>query len=125
MSKKAKLYKTTKQDFISFKKWCEFYLKEFGINDWTIYYKHKDVKGCVASCQTDRVSRCLIFTLAKNPAASGKIELDIKHTALHEVLHALVTNLSSLVYDYCSEDEHRQAEEELVCKLTNIISSYV
>lgn len=119
----TKTYKTTKKDFAEFCKWVRHYMKEFGLNDWTVYFAHEEVKGGVASCSARIISRGVTFTLSTEPLVANKEELNIKETALHEVIHLLIAPVSHLVGSYTSEDEWRQADEALVCRLTSILSN--
>ena len=112
--------KTTNKDFQEFKKWCNYYLLKYGMNDWTVYFEHEEIKNGVASCSVNGEQRGLILTLAKDPSVT-KEELAIRDTARHEVIHALISPVSHLVGDFCTETEWKRQDEALVCRLTNLL----
>ena len=107
---------TTIKDFNEYKKWVSFYLNKFGLNDWTVYYAHKELRGSVAEVDIDTVARGATFSLNKNNNSG-----DIKGDARHEVCHLLIADLSHLSGSYCTEEQHKQVDEALVCRLTNLL----
>jgi len=114
--------KTTKKDFALYRKWVNFYLKRYGLNDWTVHFAHDDCGKAMAQCRTAIISRGVTFALNKELTEEDYKSLDIRHTARHEVCHLLIAEVSHLVGSFCSEDEWKRADEALVCRLTNLLS---
>lgn len=112
--------KTTKKHFEEYQKWCKHYMAKYGINDWTVYFAHEDLSNAVAQCRTAIIGRGVTFVLATEPNMEPH-ELDIRARARHEVIHAMIAPLSNLCGSFCSEDEWKQADEALVCRLTNLL----
>jgi len=112
---------TTKKDFALYRKWVNYYLKKYGLNDWTVYFAHDEFPDALAQCRVRIISRGVTFALNKKLHEEDYKSLDIRHTARHEVCHLLIADVSNLVGSYCSEDEWKRADEALVCRLTNLL----
>lgn len=104
------------KDYKDFERWVRYYLNRYGLNDWTVYFEHKELDAAVAQVNISAVSRGATFSLATN-----HYDKDTRATARHEVCHLLIADLSHLVGTYCSEEEHRKTDEALVCRLTNLL----
>lgn len=112
--------KTTKTHFSDFQRWVSYYLDRYGLNDWTVYFRHEDIGDGVAQCRRGIISRGVTFSLNTKPNIDNA-ELDLKRIARHEVCHLLISEVSDLVGSFCSEDELKRADEALVARLTNLL----
>lgn len=112
----------TKATFNYFCRRVRYWLKQFGVTDWTVYYTQDDIPDCAASVRIDHVNRGLTFVLP--------IELDdtsyksIDHSALHEATHAALAKLDGIVTErFVSEKEATDAVEAAVCAITTLVSN--
>lgn len=106
--------KFTRKDFLKFKKWCEYYIKLFKINDTAIEirFSEKEDKNWVACSSSTLLYACSI-SLNKNHHCCYKI--DFRSTALHEVLHILMRKLRAVATDrFVKAGDVRKEEEEIV-----------
>lgn len=90
------------------------------MNDWTVYFSHRNIDDAIASCTAQTVSRGVHFMLATEPSLE-KEDLNIRATARHEVCHALIAEVSHMVGEHSTEEEWKKADEQLVCRLTNLL----
>jgi len=87
------MYKTTKKDFAEFKKEAEYWIKYFGLSDWSIFIEHKDMNDCRADCMPDIPGKiCTIGLAIPWVDKPGKNEL--KQCAFHEVCETMMCQLS-------------------------------
>lgn len=113
--------KTTKADFEYFKECCQYYLKKYGITEYTVWIEHEKLSGAVGECSFKSVEKCA--TLKLNTSWSGaKTKADIKETAKHEVVHVLLGKLSEYGRSrYVTPDELTEAIEEVVNRLAVLL----
>jgi len=115
--------KTTKKDFELFVKECEYWVNRFKLDDWQIDYFHNkhEPNNCIAKVNTTLTAKSASVTL--NSDLADDINVDIKATAKHEIIHILLGELSELGWSrFTTRDEMRTVEESLTRKLENIIN---
>ncbi len=111
--------KTTQEDYDIFVNEIKRLLKLFHIDDWHVYYDLCTLKGANATCTSDITARGVTFRFGKSIFIYTPDE--IKNTALHEVCHLLLANLSELADSrFVTRDELQQADESVAEKLTTI-----
>ncbi len=109
----------------TFKFYCRkvrYWLKQFGITDYTVYYSLEPVKDSAAEVRVDSDGRGLTFVLPKYLDDTSRRSVD--HSAIHEVAHASVAKLVDVAKDrYATEKDIDDAEEAVVCRITTLISN--
>ena len=105
------------RDFEVFKKEFKKWQQRFGLNGWTVHFKHEPV---------DRGYASLTFNLedmTASAALDSKLPPDnVKRHAKHEALHLLIARIESNGrYRWTSEVDMIESSEELVNKLVDII----
>ena len=112
----------TPEDFQVFKTEVKRLIKRFHIDGWNIYYEFGGTDNtCNASLTTDTTSRAASFKLAKKIYLYDDIE--IKETALHEVCHLLLSDITNLAYcRFVSQDEVTKEDERTTEKLSSILA---
>lgn len=114
--------KTTKKEFEEYKKWINYYVKEFGLIDYVLYFDHADIGNSNARVSIGITQRTATFILNTKIDPRDKEDgKDMRYYARHEVCHLLIADVSNLVGSFASEDEAKRADEALVVKLTNLL----
>jgi len=112
------MQKTTKAEFAQFKRHFLFWQKRFGLTDWSVCFHHETFEGGYACISSDANTRRADVTLNLD-----KLEnIDIGRLGLHECLHLLVADLSSLGGErFVTEEDINRAEESLVVRLEKVL----
>lgn len=109
----------------TFKFFCRkvrYWLKQFGITDWTVHYALEKRTDCDAAIAIDFANRGLTFVLPTELDDVSRQTID--HSALHEVTHAAVAHLDWLANQrFVSEKELEDACEATVCRITTLVSN--
>lgn len=117
--------KTTKKQFNLFKSECLRWADKFGLDGWRLDFYLEKLKGAQASV-TRSYEGCVAEVRLDTEIKiddDGNYDQVVKESAKHEMIHALLGNLSALASSrYVQGDEIYKAEEELVRKLEKIIS---
>ncbi len=102
---------------------CRYWLKQFGITDYTVYFWHDPmITDSAAEVRVDSEGRGLTFALPKFLDDTSRQAVD--HSAIHEVAHACVAKFVAVAKDrYATEKEIDDAEEAVVCQITTLISN--
>ncbi len=102
---------------------CRYWLKQFGITDYTVYYSlEENIFDAAAEVRIDSEGRGLTFVLPANLDDTSRQSID--HSAIHEVAHACVAKLSEVAHDrYATEKEVNDAEADVVCRITTLVSN--
>ncbi len=100
---------------------CRYWLKQFGITDYTVYYSQEAITS-PAEVRVDSPGRGLTFVLPLELEDTSRRSVD--HSAIHEVSHACVAKLVDVAKDrYATEKDIDDAEEAVVCRITTLISN--
>jgi len=111
-----------------FKKWCEHYIEVFGLRDFDIFYDYmsdEELEDYPHACALSERGYGFV------KSATVKIRKDFKLTAseirtaaLHEILHVVLSQSTSLAFDrHATESQIRDSHESDVVRLTNAIKS--
>jgi len=115
--------KTTAKHFELFKKECFKWQKFFNLQGIELYFKHEELDdGVCASTLYSHDAHIANLTFSTEYPVDTARELtkDIKHTALHEILHVVTGDLVELGRTrHASEEAYDKAMEALVCNLTS------
>ena len=115
-----KEYKTTPEQFELFKKYVNYYIIEFNLFDWAVYFELKRLDDCQARCSTDIKSRVVTFSLGIQIYYTS--DEDIKNCALHEVCHLLIADISDLAYKRSvTFDQIEQAAETVTRRIQALL----
>ena len=96
---------TSKSDFNFFKKECRRLIKEWGITDWSVYYRHCELDDCYGTINAKAQARVATIFMAKTWSEDGVTESSIRELAKHEVLHLLLAEYRMLAYDRHATDK--------------------
>ncbi len=117
--------KTTTKHFEIFEKECRKWVDYFELNNYSIRFEvTKLAETEFAECNYDIGAASSMIGLCSNWDTSirGLSEEQIKKYAKHEVIHLLLARFSAQAYErFINKNELKEAEEELVRKLENII----
>ena len=115
--------KVSKRQFELFKKECKKWIDIFELNNWDVAYMQNKTKKAFAYCNTNvtHYKATMHFCKVWDDEVVKLTDENIKKTALHEILHLLLSRLSDYGYArFVADDEMTEAEEELVNKLINV-----
>jgi len=101
---------------------CRYWLKQFGITDYTVYFSQEFLKDTAAEVRVDSDDRGLTFVLPHRLEDTSRRSVD--HSAIHEVAHACVAKLEDVAKArWSSEKEVDDAVEAVVCQITTLVSN--
>ena len=110
------------KEFQSFQREFKRYQQLLGLTGYKVYFKHEPIEDCFADIICDQVARAATVRLNSLLPDKDKPHRDSKGSAKHEALHLLLNNLLSCAMSrYIREGEIREACEELVFKLEELI----
>jgi len=123
MSKKVH---TSKADFKLFKQTCLYYLELFGVTEYEIEFRHRELTSNVLALTRYWTSRedhkMLTFELAINWDGVKITPEEIENTAFHEVLHAFLARLNNLSCErFCNE---KDIDEEIHILINRIMRAF-
>lgn len=110
----------TPKAFNLFKKVFKEWQARLGLQEWTISFKKEEMDDAEACIDSDPESRTVLVTV-NSKLFHVKDDSDIEETALHEVLHLLLADLSHAAVDrYTDRETLVRVEEALVNRLTKL-----
>jgi len=106
------IYTTTREHFEYFKKQCEFWVNELGINYYKFRYTHEECEGAIANCYLEHAGGAAFIGFATKWRNIEPTEKEIEEVALHEVIEVLFGSIDSLMKMWFSgslvnEERHR------------------
>lgn len=114
--------KTTTKQFEEYKKWVNYYIDKFNLDEWDIYFSLEEVPiEEFAGTTIKYFGRTANFRLAKELDDATLNGTTMKETARHEVCHLLISELDILIGAYVTNDEHKLANERLTVKLCHLL----
>jgi len=117
---RSKSYKTTKKDFATYKKECEFWIEYFGLKHWEVCYYHADVDNAAGSCRVDLVdgsASILLGTMFYIPVTKREIQL----TAFHEVCELMSSHIWVRMEKWYSKPLVQKWIHDIIRRLENTI----
>ena len=115
--------KTTARDFVVFKSACEEWLDYFSLREWRVFYEHGD-SDSFAWCSSDHDGRCATLGLSTNWKHVQPTAVSVRRSALHEVLHLLICDISYLVNSrVCTDAILETAQHAIIRRLEHVILS--
>jgi hypothetical protein len=120
--------KTTVADFKYFRARCNYWINKLELNCYTTCYEHKELGNCNAKMLanaldcTCTIGLNLIMDHGEFQTEMTKAQA-LDRYALHECIHLLLHKLSWFANTrYVSEEILDSAEEEIVIKLSKLLS---
>jgi len=116
--------KLNQTHFKKFKKYCEFYVEKFKLDNWEIAFDWiEDNKEGRAKVIPNISGYIATLYLSDEWYGYDKIcDNDIKNVAKHEVIHIILARLSENGNTrFLSIDDFKESEEELVRKLEKLL----
>lgn len=114
--------KTTKKNFVTFKKYCEYYQRLFGLNNYQVDYEHVELDDAYASITISHDGHVVGISFATDWDGRELIDKELKTSARHEMCHLLTDKLFWLSSSrHVTESEVKEANEDLVVRLSNIL----
>lgn len=117
--------KVTKSQFEQFKDSFRHYAEVFGTRDWDFYFSHDADEDHMASVSCNTAAHVAHVQFATECPREMANEFDIDKTALHEVLHVVLDELTDCACVRKTEEELEHVQrlnEALAVRLTNAIS---
>lgn len=115
----------TPKAFNHFKKVFKEWQARLGLQEWTISFKKAEMDDAEACIDSNPESRTALVTINSRPFHL-KDDSDIEETALHEVLHLLLADLSHAAVDrYTDRETLVRVEEALVNRLTKLCQDLI
>ena len=116
----CKMTYTTLKDFELFKRECNRWIDRLGLHDWEFTFLHiKLDSGANADCTSYAVDKMMTIRLSKTIELQDRNKREqIKNSAQHEVLHALLEDIYHQAIDrgFCHND-YLMAEHVLIHRL--------
>jgi hypothetical protein len=110
------------KDFDDFQRYFKKYQQRFGLTGYSVYFAHEDLLDRFGALTTDVDTMTSKASLASDLPKEQEQFKNIKRTAKHEAIHLLLARIVALASNrYLHEGELREAEEELVYKLEELI----
>jgi len=110
--------KTTKRDFVLFKKTCEELIGLLGMKDWNVCYEHKDLPG--NNAEVFAVVEGRVATIRLATVLYGRDS--VVDCAKHEVAHLLLETLRWIAgCRWCDESEVNLEVERIVMILEKVL----
>lgn len=97
---------------------CRYWLGAFGMTDWVPVFKNGGSSGCLAEVSYNHKSRGAEFRLSKTKSRDRELRM----TALHEVWHLLLADLSGMAEEIKRADVVLQEEHKVIARLENYIT---
>jgi len=114
--------KVTDATFKFFCRKVRYWLKQFGVTDWTVFFAQEKRDDCEAGVRIDYENRGLTFVLPTYLDDTSRRVID--HSAIHEVAHAALAQLDyAATARWVTEKEVEVAVEATVCRITTLISN--
>ena len=108
--------------FELFQKEFKKYQRLFSLTGYKVYFEHDPKLESFASITVDQLGRSAHVRFSGINFKGVKPQINIKGCAKHEAIHLLISRLENLAKSrYTTEDEIYEADEELACKLENLI----
>lgn len=99
------------QDFQLFKDEADFWIKEFGLHDWSVTYLFEELDDAWAECRINWLGRVSTLVLNKWPSHE-RAKQEIRKSAFHEVCELLLTDLEyHTVNDAIPQEERERLTE--------------
>jgi len=115
------MMKVAQKDFRLFRKYFMEYRKLFGLTGYRIYFRFEPLGDGTTANITVEYERS-IATVRLGSSPYNEDDFDIKSFARHEALHLLLGRFNHKAYArFVSEDEIREANEEVVMKLEQLV----
>ena len=112
--------KTNKKHFKLFTEEIKRLLKLYGLQSWEVLYCHEFVDmRTIATTSPELASHIVVFTLNTKFVSPDLTDIELRATALHEVLELLFTKLESLCCS-CKKDESREEVHTIIQTLINV-----
>jgi len=111
--------KTTRKEFLEFKKEFMKYVDLFGLKDYRLVFEHTEVDGAYADILVNHDGRTAVIRLSDD---CNEDWLGPKSNARHEAIHLLIAEVGYWARcRYTTPDEISAAEEGLVRVLEKVI----
>ena len=110
----------TRKQFDYFSQRVRYWVKYFGLLDWTVYIIKEDL-DCPAEIRYNDYGRSATFVLAKY--RDDQTRRDLEESAVHEVVHLALASLDIMSkhrFDVC-EDQFHKLVEATTCRIANVI----
>lgn len=120
-------YETTDKHFEYFKKRVKYWLREFGLIGWRVFFEHGEAdignnERGYAKVDFDIDGRNATFTLGLNWESLKPTKALIDHSAFHEVCELLLGRLRVMAYSrFVNSDEIKEEVHAIIRTLENVI----
>jgi len=112
--------RVTKKQYEYFCGRVKYWMQDFGITGWTVFFLHQDLQDSSAEIRYTYSERAVTFALPWYVYQTTRKVLD--ETALHEVIHLVLAPLDVMAKcRYIEEREIQDVVEGTTCRLTNFI----
>ncbi len=106
--------KTTQADLDIFEEEGRYWIEEFGLKDFEVFFIRRKLAILIASCEADYDGRTAVITLATK--WSGKVielnEENLRFTARHEIVELVLADMWHLIHaSFKSLDEAHHVRE--------------
>lgn len=113
----------TQEEFEEFKRWCGHYKVVFGLMEWDFYYEMDDSDAHISECRFDTFGYIATIALSKKGDALIKAKPEwMRDSALHEVLHIILSHIGIMARERFTTKYEIDVEEE---RLTNLFQNII
>jgi len=109
--------RTNKIQFARFRAAAEHWIEVFGLFDWDLEFLHEKLENKYASVHYDYATRKASLVLSTSFGKWPITEERIQDSALHEVLHLLLADLSGFAEAAAAERRVTEAEHIIINRI--------
>jgi hypothetical protein len=100
-----------------FESHCREWMRLFGLSEWTATFSYMTDKEHLAEVSYNHISRQAVFSLSRGKRRDRELRL----TALHEVWHVVMADLSGMAEEIKASRVVLQEEHKIIARIENYI----
>jgi hypothetical protein len=106
--------KPTAKQYRDFVRQAQGWIKTLGLSDWRVTFYFKRCEDARATCQCDASSHVATICLSTDWGDDKPTDEQIRHSALHEVLHLLLADFRNRALARCTFTDDIDVAEHAV-----------
>lgn len=94
---------------------------KLNLHDWRVCHGDKPARGAMADMQIDVAARLAVWRLGKTFGAEPVTDQALEATAVHELLHVMLAEYTTLVESKATADLIESAEHRIINTLERLL----